>query len=146
MYVFFGIVLFIWYILVFYSRKRMALLPSPSKGPPDSPPLSSTTTVGKMYVNVLFFGIVFFYLIYFCSFTARRGWCCFHHPRKARLTVRRCRQQQRRVKCMFLTFFYLIFSSLFVIFLYSRAGAATTCHFHRPKTVIALRLPHPNKY
>ena len=38
----------------------MALLPSPLKGLPDSPPLSSTTMVGKMYVNVLFFGIVVF--------------------------------------------------------------------------------------
>src|ERR1700678_2035592 len=38
--------------LFFYSRKRMVLLPSPSKGMPesDSPPLSSTTTAGKMYV------------------------------------------------------------------------------------------------
>jgi hypothetical protein len=35
----------------------MALLPSPSKGAPDSPPLSSTTMAGKMYINVR---IVFF--------------------------------------------------------------------------------------
>src|SRR5271155_803783 len=46
--------------LFFYSRKRMALLPSPLKGPPDSLPLSSTTTVGKMYVNVHFFWYCFF--------------------------------------------------------------------------------------
>jgi hypothetical protein len=43
----------------------MVLLPSPSKGAPDSPPLSSTTTAGKMYVFNLFLSHFFFFVCYF---------------------------------------------------------------------------------
>ena len=68
--------------LFFYSRKRMALLPSPSKGPPDSPPLSSTTTVGKMYVNVLFFGIVFYLFDIFLFFYSRKRMVLLPSPLK----------------------------------------------------------------
>src|ERR1700678_1232010 len=123
----------------------MALLPSHLKGAPASPPLLAKTTAGKMYVNVHFFWYCFFYFIYFCSFTAGRGWCCCHHPRKAclSLTVRHCRQRQRRGKCMY---FLTNFSVFVCYFSLQEGGGGDNVSLPSSQDSHFRNYPHPNKY